>query len=176
MKILAHRVGRQIADALGGAQHASPQRVRTVVERPALVVGPKRRLILVHLDLFQNHLLLGVEIVLAQGRPKDVGQQVHGPVLVLGQHGRVVNGVFLVGEGIVMGAHLVELAVHIVGRAAGGALEDHVLQKMAHAGHAVGFIAGAGVYEEPQCRGIGRVVALGDDLQAVRQDMFKKFH
>ena len=95
---------------------------------------------------------------------------------MFGQHGGVEDGVFLVGEGVVVGAHLVELAVHLVGRAAGRALEDHVFEEMAHAGQRVVFIAGAGVDEEPQRRGIGRVVALGDDFQAVGKGVFEKFH
>ena len=124
--------------------------MRAVVQRPALVVGPERRLVLVHLDLFEDHLLLGAEIVLAERRPEDVGQQFHGPVLMFRQHGGVEDGVLLVGEGVVVGAHLVELAVHVVGRAAGRALEGHVFEEMAHAGHGVVFIAGARADEEPQ--------------------------
>ncbi len=90
-------------------------------------------------------------------------------VLVLRQHGRVEDGVFLVGEGVVVGPHLVELAVHVVGRAAGRALEHHVFEEMAHAGHCVGLVAGAGLDEKAQGRRMGLGVALGDDLQAVGQ-------
>ena len=104
-----------------------------VVQGAALVVGPEGRLVLVHQDLFQDHLLLGVEIVLAQRRAEDVGQQIDGRLLVFGQHGRVENRVLLAGEGVVVGPHLVELAVHVVGRTAGRALEDHVFEEMAHA-------------------------------------------
>ena len=92
------------------------------------------------------------------------------------QHGGVENRVLLVGEGVVVGAHLVELAVHVVGRAARRALEDHVFQKMAYAGHPGGFVAGAGADEKPHGRGIGSAVALGNDLQAVGQRVFEKFH
>ena len=145
--------------------------MRAVVQRPALVVGPERRLVLVHLDLFEDHLLLGVEIVLAERGAKDVGQQIDGPVLVLRQHGGVVDRVLLVGEGVVMGAHLVELAVHVVGRAAGRALEHHVLEEMAHAGHGVGLVAGAGADEEPHRRRVRRGAPFGDDLQSVGQSV-----
>ncbi len=71
-------------------------------------------------------------------------------VLVLGQHRGVVDGVFFAGEGVVVGADLVELAVHVVGRAARRPLEDHVFEKMAHAGDVVRFVARAGVHEEAQ--------------------------
>ena len=101
--------------------------------------------------------------------PDDVGQQFRGAGLVLGQHGRVVDGVLFAGEGVVVGAHLVELAVDVVGDARGRALEHHVFEKMAHARDFVGFVAGAGIDEEAQGRRMGLVVALGHDLQAVGQ-------
>ncbi len=159
-----------------GAQDALPQRVCAVVERPALVVGPEGRLILVHLDFFEDHLLFRVEVVLAQRRPENVGQQFHRAILVLGQHGGVEDRVLFVGIGVVVGADLVELAVHVVGRAVCGAFEDHVFEEMADPGHRLGFVAGARLDEEPHGGRIGRTVALGDDLQAVGQRAFKKLH
>ena len=89
-------------DARGGAQHAVAQRVVAEEGGPALVVGPERRLVLVHPDLFQDHLLLGVEILLAERGAKDVAQQGHRAVLVFRQHGRVIDRVLLAGEGVVM--------------------------------------------------------------------------
>ena len=70
-----------------------------------------------------------------------------------------------------MGAHFVELAVDLVGRAAGRALEHHVFEEMAHAGDFRGLVAGAGADEEAQGRRVGLAVALGHDLQAVVQDV-----
>ncbi len=142
------------------------------MHRPALVVGTERRLVLVHLNLFEDHLLFGVEIVLAQRRAEDVGQQFDGLILMFRQHGGVEDGVLFVGEGVVVGAHFVELAVHLVGRAAGRALKGHVFEEMAHAGDGVVFIACAGADEEPHGRRICRGVALGDDFQAVRKGVF----
>ena len=78
VEIAAHRLDRQIGDAFGGAQHASAQRMRAEIGRPAFLVGPERRLVLVHLDLFDDHLFLGVEILFAQRGAQDVGQQLHG--------------------------------------------------------------------------------------------------
>ena len=45
-------------------------------------------------------------------------QQLHGAACELRQHRGVIYRVFLVGEGVVVRAHLVELAVHVVGRCA----------------------------------------------------------
>ena len=64
-EIVAHFFDRQTADTFGRAQHALAKRMLAEVGGPALVVGPKRRLILVHLDFFENHLLLGLEILIA---------------------------------------------------------------------------------------------------------------
>ena len=94
--------------------------------------------------------------------------------LILGQHRRVVDRVFFAGEGVVVGAHLVELAVHVFGRARGRALEHHVLEEMAHAGDFVGFVARAGLHEEAQRRRMGVVIALGDDFQTVVQRVLTK--
>ena len=68
-----------------------------------------------------------------------------------------------------MRPHLVELAIHVVGRTGGRPLEHHVLEEMAHAGHLVGLVAGAGLDEETQRRRVGLGVALGDDFQTVGQ-------
>ncbi len=176
VEVSAHLIDAQSADAGGGAQHAAPQRMLAEERRPAFVVGPERRLVFVHLDFFQDHLLFGGEIGFAQRRPQDVGQQLDGTFLIFRQHGGVVHRVLFVGEGVVMGAHFVELAIHVVGAARGRALEHHVFQKMAHAGDGVGFIARPGVDEETQRRGIRAGVALGDDLQAVIERGGFKFH
>ena len=53
----------------------------------------------------------------AQAGPEDVGEDVHGLRQVLGQHGGVEDGVFLAGEGVVVGADAVEVAVDVEGGA-----------------------------------------------------------
>ena len=102
--------------------------------RAALVVGPERRLVLVHADFFEDHLFFGLEILLAERGAKDVAQQGDGPVLAFRQDGGVEDRVFLVGEGVVVGPHFVEFAVDLIGGAAGRALEHHVFEEVAHAG------------------------------------------
>ena len=66
LEIIPHGFDRQIGDRLNRAQHATAQRMLAEVQSLATVVGPERRLVLVHLDLFDDHLLFGVEIFLAQ--------------------------------------------------------------------------------------------------------------
>ena len=176
VEVFAHGRDRQGLDAGHRAQHAAAQGVVAEEGRAAFLVGPERRLVLEHLDLFQDHFLLGLEVGLAERRAEDVGQHLRRPGLVLRQHGRIEDGRLLRGPGVAMRADLVELAVHVVGRAGGRALEGHVLEEMAHAGDLVGLVAGAGLDDEPQGRRVGLGIALGDDLQAVGQDVGKKFH
>ncbi len=104
----------------------------------------------------------------------DVAQQFDGAGLIFGQHGRVVDRVLFAGEGVVVGPHLVELAIYVVGRAGRRALEHHVFEKMAHARDLVGLVASAGLHEEAQ-RGRMRLgVALGHDLQPIGERMLTK--
>jgi len=93
---------------------------------------------------------------------------------MFGQHGGIKDRVLLVGESVVVGTHLVELAIDVVGRATGRSFEDHVLKKMADTGQRVALVAGPRFDEEAHRRGIGPAVALGNDLQSVRQGMTKK--
>ena len=82
-----------------------------------LVVRAPPRLILVHADLFDDNLLLHVEILDPQAGPQDVGEQ-STAWGVLGQHGGVEDGVFLAGEGVVVGSDAIEVAIDLQGGAA----------------------------------------------------------
>jgi hypothetical protein len=144
--------------------------------RPALIVGAKRRLIVVHSNFFENHLLFGGEVFFAQGGAHDIAQQFHCLRLIFGQDGGVIDRALFAGKGVVVGPHLVELAVHIVGRAARGPFEHHVFEKMADSRDGVGFVAGAGLYKETKCGRIGRLVAFGDNFQAVVERRRLKLH
>ena len=59
------------------------------------------------------------------------------------------DGVFLAGEGIVIGADPVEFAVDIGGRSPRRALEDHVLEEVRHAGDVGRFVARSGADKKP---------------------------
>ena len=85
--------------------------MRAEVGRLGGLVGHRHRVVQVHPDLFDDHLLLGLEVVVAEGRAEDVGEDVEGLGQVLGQAGDVVERVFLRGLGVVLGADAVEVAV-----------------------------------------------------------------
>ncbi len=42
---------------------------------------------------------------------------------------------------------MIQFAIHILGRAPLGTLEDHMLEEMAHAGNLGGFVAGTGTHK-----------------------------
>jgi hypothetical protein len=175
LEVRAHRVDRQIGDAAAGAEHAAGDGVAGKVQLLDAVVHAEGRLVEVHLDLFQDDFLLGVEIVRPQAGAEDVGQEFDAGPLVLRQHGRVIGGALLAGEGIVVGADFVESTVDVVGRARGRAFEAHVLEKVADAGDVVRFVARAGADEKCHAGGVGVVVGFGNNFQAVRQRVFTKF-
>ena len=102
--------------------------------RVAWSPGHRPRLVLVHPDLFEDHLLLGVEVLAAQARPEDVGEDVHRLRQVLRQHRRVVDGVLLAGVGVVVRPDAVEVEVHVEGGPPRRALEHHVFEEVRHAG------------------------------------------
>ena len=128
------------------------------------------RIVLVDLDLFQNHAALALDV----GRGKDrvehqVGQHIQGDGHVLGQRLDVEADGLLAGEGVQVAADRVHLAGNVLGGAGAGALEEHVLHKV---GDAVGLrrlAAGAGL--DPHAHGHRTQVlhALGQHDQAVRQ-------
>jgi hypothetical protein len=57
--------------------------VLAVVQLLDLVIHAEGRLIRVHLDLFDDDLLLHVEVFDAETRPHDVGQQIDARLLIL---------------------------------------------------------------------------------------------
>ena len=174
VEIVAHRRDRQLPHAFQRSQHAVPQRMIAEVDRLAEVVHAKGGLILIHLDLFQDHLLLGDKVFFAQRRPHDVGQQLQRLGLKLRQDRGVVDGLLFAGKRVVMRPHLVELAIYVVRRPARGPLEQHVLEKMADPGHIGRFITGAGLHEETQRHRMRPRIALGYHFQAIGQHVLTK--
>ena len=110
----------------------------------------------------------------AQAGPQDVGQQIDGLGHILRQDAGVENRVLLAGVGVVLGPDAVEVAVDVEGRAARRPLEDHVLEKMRHAGNFRRLIAGAGADEEADGHGTGGRVGFADDVQAIGEDVMMK--
>ena len=122
------------------------------------------RVVLVHRDLLEHDLALGVH-VLERRTPDHVGHHVEGGRQVLVEHARVDRGALLVGAGVELGAHAVEELVDLGGRVAIGAAEQQVLEEVREPGLGRGFTARAGGHEEPQGRGPHGGHGLRDDPQ-----------
>src|SRR5690625_4730616 len=88
---------------------------------------------------------------------------------MLGEHRAEVDGVLAARVGVVAGAHLVELAVDVLGRPALGALEHHVLQEVGDTRDRGALVARAGVHEVAGREALGILVQLTDDGEAVVQ-------
>src|SRR5690606_27605394 len=164
-----HGVAREGRDALDAAQHAVAQRVAVPVALVGALEQPLRGAVLVHGDLLQDDLLLHLEVVLAQARLEQLGEELEQAAALVGGHGAVVHRALLAGVGVVVGAQLVEDAVDVVGAVALVALEAHVLQEVRHARHVGGLVARAGAHHVAHRGGHGARVVLADDGEAVGQ-------
>ena len=177
-RVSAGMVGAHLLRAEGtygvrAAEHALPERMRAVEDAPDLVEGGELRLVLVARDLFEDDMALELEIIMAQGGHHEVAQQVEQGALELRQHVAVEDRRFLGGERVVLGAHLVELAVYVVGRAPGGPLEDHVFEEMADPRFSAGLVARAGPDEVAGSHGERRRVVLADHGEAAVQRRYE---
>ena len=131
-----------------------------------LVLEPPGRAVVVHTDLFEDDVLLHVEVVFAQRRAEDVAEQVDRAGEELGQDVCVVDGLLVAGEGVVVGADLVELAVDIVCGPALGALEHHVFEEVGHTHEGCLLIACAGLDEEAAAEKLEKFSEASDEIFA----------
>ena len=96
------------------------------------------RVVLVHRDLFEHDLALGLQIAEARA-PDHLGHHVEGLLQVAVEHARVERGGLLVGARVELGAHRVEDLVDLLGAVALGAAEEHVLEQMGDTGLLLGL-------------------------------------
>jgi hypothetical protein len=123
------------------------------------------RRVLHHRDLLEDHLALGVEVGEA-GREDHVGHDVERLLEVLVEHPSVDDRVVAGGRSVQLAAERVEDLRDLERRVGAGALEEQVLEEVAHAGVRVVLVPGAGADPEPdRGRPHGRQ-RLGDDAGA----------
>ena len=140
-----HHVGRDIGAAevvperfVGKRLHGFARPENRAPERVTLpeVLGEELvdqvvRRVLDHLDLFEDHLLLALDLVRRKCRTKhDVREQVDREREVLVEHLDVVAGVFLRGERVELAADGVDCLRDVLSGAGRGALEEHVLDEV----------------------------------------------
>ena len=110
------------------------------------------RRVLDHLDLFDDHLLLAVHIVRVESRVEhDVGQDVERQRKVLVEDLDVVGRVLLGRERVQLAADRVHGLGDLLGAAAGGPLEEHVLDEVGDAGVFVRLVARAAREPDAHC-------------------------
>ncbi|MNC85040.1 hypothetical protein D3C83_06120 [compost metagenome] len=100
--------------------------------------------VLDHLDFFEDHLLLALDVFGAERRVHDdVRQDLDRQRQVLVEHLDVIAGVLLRGEGVHLAADRINRLRDVFGRARGGALEEHVLDEMRDAALLLRLVPGA---------------------------------
>src|SRR3989454_2171422 len=108
-------------------------------------------------DLLHDDRALALDLLRREGGLReDVRQQVERERQVLAQHLGVVAGVLLAGEGVQHAADRIDLLRDLRGRAAGGALEEEVLEEMRDAG-LLGALVARPVLDPDADRGRGQV-------------------
>ena len=154
-------------DHLGIAQHPPAERVVAVHGLREDVVNAILRLVLVHRDLLEHDLPLGVDLVLGQRRPEQhLGEEPEGILGVLVEEPGVKMGGLLAGGRVRGGAHAVEELRDLDRRVTLRALEQQVLEEVGDPGLLGCLVAGASADPEPEGDRAHRGHLLGDHLEA----------
>ena len=126
------------------------------------------RLVLVHEDLFEDDLALGLDLVGPEGRrPHDVGEDVEAELEVLVEQAGVEGRVLLGGEGVHVAADRVDRLGDLAGAAGLGALEQQVLEEVRGPGHSAGVSSREPAStQKPSGHRVRVGHALGDDPEA----------
>ncbi len=142
-------------DDLGGADDRAPERVVAEDGVGQHVVHLVRRLVLVHRDLLDHDLALGVDVGV-RGAQHHVAHHVPGALEVLVEEPRVDVGRLLAGPGVDLRPHAVEELVDLQRRVAVGPLEQQVLEEVRDAGLLDPLVAGSGPDPEAERHGSDR--------------------
>ena len=130
-EIVAQDVGVQRLDRVRTPENRPAQRVIFPEALREELVHEVVRRVLDHLDLFEDHLLLALDVARAERRIQhDVRQDVHRQRQVLVQHLDVVAGVFLGRERIELPANGVDRLRDVLGGPRRRSLEQHVLDEV----------------------------------------------
>ena len=141
-----------------------PERVVAEDRRAEHVEDRVLRVVLVHRDLLEHDLALGVDVV--ERRPPDhVGHHVERARQVLVEHPRVDRRGLLVGARVELRAHRVEQLVDLGRREAVRPAEQHVLEEVREPGLLGQLAARPRADEEAQGRGSHGAHVLRDDPQ-----------
>jgi len=161
----------------------SPHRLRRAQNRPAQrVVRPESsrknvvqqilRIIQVHFDFFEHHLPLFLYILRVELRPlHQIRQHVKRDRQVFVEHLGVETYLFLGRECVQHPPNRIHFPGDIFGAAPIGTLKNHVFEEMSEAVFKGHFAAGAATYPNAHRNGTDVLHGLGDDHQAVGQNL-----
>ena len=136
LEVLRERLASERVHAVGRAENGAAERMAAPEAFRENLVDQIVGGVLDHLDLFEDDLLLFLDVVLGHQRVADqVGENFDRERQVLIEHLEVIAGVFLGGKGIDLPADRIHLLRDFFRRPGGRALEEHVLDKVrdAHA-------------------------------------------
>jgi len=149
--ITGHRHGRGLAGVVGGEELANVgggERAHRVALASGVATeavsgeqllregaqGDIVRGVVVHGQLFEDHLAFAVDVAVGQRRVREhIAEQLDPGVGVTGRHPAVVRRVLLGGEGVDIAPHAVDGAGDAARRAGRRALEQQVLEEVADA-------------------------------------------
>jgi hypothetical protein len=144
--------GRGARDDLGPANDGPAQRVVAEHCHAEHVKDLLLGIVLVHGDLLQDDLALGVDV--GERGPEDhVGHHVEGIDEMLVDDPRVDRRGLLAGAGVQLGAHAVEDLIDLQRLVLGRALEQQVLQQVRQSRLGLGLIPRAGADPEAERHG-----------------------
>ena len=169
-EVRQQHVAGEAPDRLGRAENRPAERVVAPVLLGEQLVDEIVGSVLDHLDLFEDHLLLALDLVDRKRRVQhQVRQDVEGPRQVLVHHLDVVAGVLLRRERVEVAAHRVELLRDLLRAAPLGALEEHVLDEVGDAALLGVLVTGATSQPHAETHRADMRHGLGDEPDAVRE-------
>ena len=156
---------RDRGDHLGLPEHAPAQRVLAEDGAGEDVVDAVLGLVLVHRDLLEHDVALGVDVRIGRGE-QHFGEQLEDVVGVLVEEAGVQVRGLLAGRRVDRGAEPVEALGDLDRRVARGALEQQVLEEMRDPGLSRGLVPRSRANPEPERHRADRGNLLGDHPDA----------
>ncbi len=133
-------------------------------------VHPVLGRVLVHVELFEDDLPLGLDVVVTERRlGEHVSQQVDAELDMAARQPRDVRGVLLRGEGVHVAADAVDRLGDVASRASVRALEEQVLEEVRDAAQRLGLVTRADADPHADARRVGFGHSLRDDTNARSQ-------
>ena len=109
-----HPIASKVRDGLLRSQDTMRQRMVTVVDLGSAFVESPERLIVVHRDFLEDHVLLIVEVRFSKGGSHDVRENVRCSCEMFGQAVDMKRGGFIGGVRVVAPTQIVEVPIDLL--------------------------------------------------------------